>query len=439
MRNLNRPLRAAVAAILIAASAGTSAFAQTQSTTGTPLSLDAAIAIALKQNLQYQTALAKVDGVAAQLRQARAPQLPGIALQDQYQYVNPVAKLSTPFGELPFSTVNATNVPLVAMQYTLFDGGLTAARVGQATAGLSAAEAAAHEAQAGVVAQVSKSYYDLVSASEMKSVADRAVDVAQAHVKEAEQLLANGMIPRADLLRAQAELANEHVNAIAAGNGVDLAAVALDSVLNVPLSTVYRPTDSLEGSVPEVKLENLLQSAHTSRGELVAARYAVDAAKRAVDAARAGYLPQVKAVVADGNTQPAVVGGYHNQFSVGLNAVWTLFDNGYSSGRVAEARAGLREAELGVAQLQNGIDLQVRQAYLNLNEARASLDAAKQLVVLSDENLRLAQVRYRGGVGTALELQDAELRDRSARQTLTQAQAALRQSVVQLRFAAGLL
>ena len=144
-------------------------------------------------------------------------------------------------------------------------------------------------------------------------------------------------------------------------------------------------------------------------------------------------------MVADGNTQPAVVGGFHNQFSVGLSAVWSLFDNGYTAGRVAEARAGVRQAELGVEQLKNGIELQVRQAYLNVNEASARVGAAEHLVQLADENLRLAQVRYRGGVSTALELQDAELRDSAAHQTLAGAQAALRQGVVQVRFSAGLL
>lgn len=404
-----------------------------------PLSLDGAIAIALRANLEYQRAQAHVDGVVAQLRQARAPQAPGLAFQDTYQYVNPIAKLSTPFGSIPFSTVNATNVPLLALQYTLFDGGLTAARVGQAAAGLAAAQAGQREARGAVIAQVSGAYYDLVAATQMKDVADRAVSVAQAHVTQAQQLLASGMIPRADLLRAQAELANEQVSQISAANGVSLAQAALDNALNVPLSTLYAPTESLGGAVPAFNLDQLVASAHASRGELAAAHFALDAARRAVESARAGYAPQIKATVADGNTQPAVVGGYHNQFSVGLTAVWTLFDNGYSAGAVAQAEAGVHDAQLGFQELENGIDLEVRQAYLNVNEASARVTAAQRLVTLSEENLRLAQLRYRGGVGTALELQDAELRDRAARQTLTSAQAAVRQSVVRLRFAAGLL
>jgi outer membrane protein len=415
-----------------------STFILAASMAATSLSLDNAVAIALKQNLQYQSAHVAVAAARAQLRQSLAPRFPAVALQDTYQYVDRVAKLSTPFGALPFSSVNTTNVPLVALQYTIYDGGLTAAHIGEAEENLAAAQDQERQARGAVVAAVAKAYFDLVSAMAMRDVANRAVGVAAGHVKQARQLLQSGMIPRADLLRAQTELANEQMNQIGAASNVTLAQTALNDVLNVPFTTAYVPTEALDPPPQRFNLGNLLAAAHAQRGDLAAAQIAVLAAGRAVDAARSASAPQIKAMVADGNMQPAVVGGYHNQFSVSLNAVWTLFDNGYTAGRVAEAQAAVQQAQLGVQQLQNGIDLQVRQAYLNVNQAQARVDAAQHLVTLSGENLRLAQIRYRGGVGTALELQDAELRDRSALQELTGAQAALRQGVVQLRFAAGL-
>ena len=432
-------MRKTLMVVALAFALGASPAAAAPAAVATPLSLDGAIAVALAHNLDYGIAQTKVDASVAQLLQARAPLAPNVALQDNYQYVNNIAKLSTPFGPIPFSSVDATNIPLAVMQYTLFDGGLTAARVGQAAAALSAAQANVHQARASVIESTSKAYYDLVEAQQMSDVASRAANVAQAHVVQARQLLGSGMIPRADLLRAQAELASRQVDLIGAQNGVSLAQVTLDDVLNVPLSTVYAPTDTLQGSVPHVDLDRLLTSAHAARGELAAARFSVQAARAAVDAARSGNVPHVNAVISDGNTQPAVVGGYHNQFSVGLSAVWTLFDNGYTAGRVAQARAGVHEAELGVQKMQNNIDLQVRKAYLDMGQAQAQTVAARRAVDLNDENLRLAELRYRGGVGTALELQDAELRDRDARMQLTQAQASLRQSVVELRYAAGLL
>jgi outer membrane protein TolC len=423
-----------LAAASLAGNTGTASAAQP-----IPLSLEGAIALAVAQNLTYRTAAAGVAGARAQVRQAAAPFLPSVALTDAYQYVNPIADLSTPFGPIPFSTTKSTNVPLVALQYRLYDGGLSAARYAQAAAGLAAAEASAHEARSAVINATTKAYFDLVAAQQYDAVARGAVDVAKGHVTQAQQLFAAGQIPRADVLRAETELANQEVNAIGAASGVALAQNALANTLNVPLDTVYAPTDQLDAEAPDFKLDSLLESSRSNRGELLAARASATAAQRAVDQARSGYLPQVSLVVANGNTQPAVVSGYHNQFSVGVNAALMLFDHGYTAGSVAAARAGVDQAQIGVQQLENGVALQVRQAYLHVDEARGRVTAATRFVSLAEENLRLAQVRYRGSVGTALELQDAELRATSARQALVGAKVALREGVAELRFAAGLL
>ncbi len=403
------------------------------------LSLNDAVKIALVRNNAYRSAAVGVDAARSQLGEAEAPLLPGVALQDSYQSVSSVAKLSTPIGALPFSAVHATNSPILAMQYTLFDGGVRNAHVGQAAAGLSAAESQLVQARGATIAAVSQAYFGVLTAERMNGVAQRAVEIAQQHEHQAALFLKNGTIPRADLLRAQAELANEQVQAIGAAGAVKLAENQLDMLLGVPLTNRYILTDPLSLSPPTFHLSNLLTTALSRRGDLAAARAAVRAARKGIVAAKASRLPQVNAVIADGNTQPAVVGGYHNQFSIGLTAVWRLFDNGYSRNGIALAEDGLKQAQLGVAQLRDGVELQVRQAFLRENIAASQVDAAKKLVAVSDETLRLAEVRYRGGVGTELELEDADLGDRAARETLARAEGDLRVAVVNLRFRAGLL
>ncbi|MGP6158575.1 MAG: TolC family protein [Vulcanimicrobiaceae bacterium] len=433
------PAAAQTASPVPSAPAAVPSAAQVPSASPAPLSLDAALTLALEHNPSYRQAHVAVDAAQARVRGAIAPLIPSLQLRDAFLYADPVAKLATPFGPLPFSSTTTTNVPLVALQYQLYDGGLSAARVAQAAAGLSAARASEREARGGLIESTTKAYFDLVAALELQDVANRAVDVATGHLTQARQLFASGQIPRADVLRAQTELANEQVNAISAGNAVALAQSNLDNVLDVSLGNVYAPTDRLDADAPTFDLDSLLRGAHEQRGELQAALAALSAAQHAVDQARAGNNPQLALTVADGNTQPAVTAGYHNQFSVGLNAVFSLYDGGATAAGVAGAKAGVEEARLGLEELDNSVALEVRKAYLNLNEARARVAAAREYVAFADENLRLAQIRYRGGVGTALELQDAELRSTTARQTLVGAQAASREGVTALRFAAGLL
>ncbi len=406
---------------------------------GTPLSLDAAVALALEHNPGYRIAHTGVIASRARLQQSASPRLPSVALHDSFAYANPVAELTTPFGALPFSSTTTTNVPLLTVQYSIFDGGRTAARVSEAAAGLAAADAQERSARMALIDATTKSYFDLAAAFQSAVVADRAVDTAQVHLTDARHLFAAGQVPHADVLRAETELANERVQGLSAHNGVAIAQTQLDNVLGAPLDETHQPTDPFDSGVPDLTLATLTTSAETNRGDVAAARAAIDAATYAVREARSGRAPHVDLVVADGNVQPAVMPGYRNQFSVGLNALWTLFDNGSNSGNVAAAQAGIDQAKLTLEQLQNDVGLQVRQAYFNLSDAKARVAASQTYVALADENLRLAQVRYRGGVGTLLELQDAELRATAARQALISAQVAVREGIVHVRFAAGLL
>ena len=405
----------------------------------TPLSLDAAVSLALERNPGYRIAHTDVIASRVRLRQSTSPRRPSVALHDVFAYADPVAELSTPFGALPFSSTTTTNVPLVTLQYSIFDGGRTAARVSQAAAGLAAADAQERSARMGLIDTTTKAYFDLVAALQLEVVADRAVGLAQSHRVDAQHFFDAGQVPRADVLRAETELADERVKSLSARNVVALAQTVLDSTLNIPLGDTHEPTDRLDAGAPDIALATLLASANTNRGDVAAARAAIDAATYAVKEARTARAPHIDIVVADGNVQPAVAPGYRNQFSVGLNAVWTLFDNGSVAGNVAAAQAGIDQAKLRLEALQNDVELQVREAYLNLSDAKARVAASESYVALADENLRLAQVRYRGGVGTLLELQDAQLRATAARQALISAQVALRQGIVHVRFAAGLL
>ena len=403
-----------------------------------PLSLDQAIVTAISQNPSYRESLVAIDSGVGRVRAARATLGPSVTLSDAYQYQDAVAKLPTPFGPLPFSP-NSTNVPLLGACIRSSTGAparhawpLRRPRYRRRRLRRVKPEPASSRRYRPPITIWLRRYKTRPSPTAASTSRERTSSCA-------EQRLRAGQIPRAELLQAQTDLADRRVGAIAAHNDVALAQNRLDAAMDVPLGTVYALTDGLDGRIPDVDLQRLIATAKTERGDLAAARLAVDAAERAVSAARAQRSPSVALSASEGNVQPVVTTGYHSQFSVGLDAVWTLFDDGYTDGRVAEAQAAVSQAQLEVERLQVQAELDVRQAFLALDAARQQVEASKQLVALAGENLRLAEIRYRGGVGTALELRDAELRDDAARQGVVDAERSLMESIVSLRFAAGLI
>lgn len=435
---MRKRLAAAATALGFALLAGGTAFADGD-VAAAPLTLDAAISLALERNPDARMARTDVLAASAALRQANAPRLPSASASDALAYANPVAQLSTPFGTLPFSTTTTTNVPLIVLNYRVFDGGLTAARASAAAAGVAEAVGRERMARAALIDVAATTYFDLVAAIGSAAVGDRAFEVAQSRERDTEKLFAAGQIPRSDVLSAQADVAGRRLAHLSAIHAVAVAQVALDAAIGMPLDVQHRPADPLDAPIPEFRVDALLAAAHQARGDLAAARAAVDAATFALDEARAGHAPRVDLNVADGNVQPAVAPGYRNQFSVGLNAVWTLFDNGATAGRVDAARAGLERARLALEGRERDAAVEVRDAYLALLDARAQVEAARAYVTSASESLRLAQVRYRGGVGTLLEVADAEVRAAAADQALVAAEVAVRKGIVHARFRAGLL
>lgn len=407
-------------------------------TAAIPLTLRTAIATGLASNPAYLMSAAGVAGSEARLRQAQASRSVSVTAQDNAQYVDPVARLSTPFGTLPFSPTNVSNTPLVLGSFVLYDGGVSAARIAQAGAAVAQSRAQVGDARVRTAAVVARAYYQLAAAFAQTGVARTAVDVAATHVRQAEQFYRAGTSARADVLRAQTELADERVRELDARNAVATAQAALDAAMGVGQTLEHVPADGIDAPVPPLDLATLLEAANNRRGDVAAARFATSAAEYAVAAAQAQHRPNVSVTATDGNVQPAIQSGFHNQFTVAINAVWRLVDGGYNSARVAEARAAVGQARLALQDLSSGIELQVRTAFLNVSASRERIAAARSLVNSADENMRLARIRTRGGVATTLELQDAELRDRDAHRTLVDSQIALHTAIVELQAAAGI-
>jgi outer membrane protein TolC len=404
-----------------------------------PLKLDDAIALALRQNISYRQSATQIDAARAALGQAASAAGLRVSLQDTEQYQTPVATLSTPFGALPFSPTNFTSTPLVVARLVAYDGGASAAKVAQAQASLARSEAQVEQTRQDTVGAVAKAYYAAAASIAVATDAKRATRVAERHEADARLRLRAGTAARADVLQAQTDLADQRVREIDAQNQVAISQASLDRVLGVPQTKTYIPVDRLDAPVPSEDVEALVRQSREERADLSAARSAVVIAKAAVAEVKAGHRPNVTLSASDGNVQPAIERGFHNQFTIGLNAVWTIFDRGYTDAAVAQAEAGVANAELGVADLASSIELQVRQAALNVAANQARVAAARRLVQLADENLRLAQVRRQGGVSTALELQDATQRDFDARRTLVQSLVQLRTAVIDLQSYAGQL
>jgi outer membrane protein len=412
-----------------------------------PLSLQDALTLALTNNLAYQAAAQDVKAAQARLIQARGNLFPSVSAGYSYVHTQNAAFFFIPVPQpvgppvLQKSLFSATNMNNVnaTLQYALYSGGAVQAVVGQAAAGYSAAQSNYAAARATVITDVTSAYFNLILAQRTAVISDQAVDVGNQNLRTSQELFNAGTAAKADVLRQQVSLANAQVSAVRAHNSADLANATLANLLNINLGSSINPTQSLEIHPPVYALTDLLQGAQTRRPEIASAIDAVTIAERTVAEARAGTLPAINLQVSEASSKPNFVNVPQPQLSETLAVVWKLFDGGLTHGKIVEATAEVDKAKINLQQLRNSVDLQVRQAYFDYVAAQAAVGAANSGQASAAESLRVTQLRYRSGIGTALDLSDALLTFTQTQVQYATALADESRALVELQRAAGLL
>jgi len=163
-------------------------------------------------------------------------------------------------------------------------------------------------------------------------------------------------------------------------------------------------------------------------------------AKLRVDAAEATVKLQVRNFYPD-ITGNASVGRQTTDFreiwELGVALNWNIFDGGHKIARYREAQASLQSAQAQMRSEELTIAQDVEQAYLNVGAADEQIQAARAAVAAADESFRLAQGRFDAGVGTILELTDAQLALTQAQSTEAQALANFHIAIATLERALG--
>jgi outer membrane protein len=183
-------------------------------------------------------------------------------------------------------------------------------------------------------------------------------------------------------------------------------------------------------------LEPLVSEAERSRPDLTALEQQARAQELTVGSAQGGYGPALGISTALTDAGPALDSTVWN-WNATATLTWNIFQGGLTRATVSEARSTLSAARAQAEVLRQQIRVDVDQARLGVRAAQGSLGAADEVVVNARERLRLAERRYQEGVGTLVELGDAQVALTTAAAQRAQADYNLSTSRAQLVRALG--
>src|SRR3989475_3600915 len=401
---------------------------------GRVLSVEDAVAIALDTQPNIKARISDYIAAAFRVDQALAPLLPQItgswtAARDQNVS-------GSGGGTQPKRTVvtwTTSTVARVSLSQILFDFGKNFAST-EAARKLADVALEDTELQRQLVTQtVKESYTNINFAVRLIQVNQQAVERAELNLRSARGFFEVGTRPKSDVARAEVDVANAKVDLIRARNAERLARVALATAMGLPATTPLQIQDNLLYQPVTLDRARLAEDALRQRPEYRQARLNAEANDARLRRSFRDFFPDITG----GGFYGAQRADMNEIWELNLSLNWTLYDGGNRIARYREARANLEAAQARVKASELDISREVEQSINNVIEADERIQAAQVAVVSAQENFRLAQGRFDAGVGTILELTDAQLALTQAQNTEAQALADYRIALARLDRAVG--
>ncbi len=469
VRLLLRALGATLALLLLVMPAA--AHAQQPAAPAAQLSLADALRLAEQKSELVRIAGAGVSrarGQQAQANSQRLPQLTGVAsyqraIQNQFdaitrRYAQPDTGGSTGGGGLEDSPIArifaAPNTALLQLNFS--QNLYTAGRVGAARAGADAARESAEigltSSKAQALLDVAQAYFDAVASERFLAIAESSLVLTDRTLTQTELARQLGTASEFDLLRARVARDNQRPQVIQARGGRQTAHLRLKQLLELPLAAPLALTtpirdDSLvvaEATAPVALADQRTVTPDTSVAARATVRQAeaqLTAQRSALRAARLARIPSVQltstyqrfAYPPEGTFLPSAIDLYFPNWTVSLGLSVPVFTGGRLRGDRLVAEANVIEAQERLQQTREGAELDALLAITQLEQARAAYLASIGTDAQADQAYRIAEVRFREGISTQLELTESRVQLEQAR--LQRVNAARDLEVARLRLA----
>ena len=363
----------------------------------------------------------------ARSEQARAPLLPQIKAEGEYDRTT---------GNLRQRPNRSTPVANSWTFYNWFSGQVTGTQLiwdfGRSLYGWRSAQMRAvalsdteRAARLEAVAAAREAYFRARAAKSLISVAQQTYANMERHLVQINGFVQAGTRPEIDLAQARANASTARVSVIKTENDYIVARAELNQAMGITGDTEYDVTDDTLPPVPGETggVGPLIDEAVQARPDVAALEAQLRAQELSARSARGGYWPILNAIAGardEGQSfkqtpsvdylgNPILNGGMAWNVWGGFQVIWPLFQGLQTRGQVREA-----DAQIDVARAER--DRTVQEVWVAVQRAASSVRAAKEAVTAAEEaltaareRLRLADGRYAAGVGSIIELSDAEV------------------------------
>lgn len=369
------------------------------------LRLEDAVRIALENHPKIKSSQEKVGAQQAVLGQELAAYYPTLKLNNFYRTSTASGTTTTTQEAFDFFS------SLASFDMTLYNFGKREGTVQSARESLEATQYDLRASVNDVVLAVKQAYYGYLQVSALVKVREETVKDRELLVRQAQGFYEVGTRPKIDVARAESNLYNARADLIAAQNGVKVAWATLKNTMGVRDLPEQPLAEEVSIMRIPLSLAQAKEAAFASRPELRSFEAQRKAQDEKIATARRGHLPDIL-FSADYGRRNTSRGGdtfpLQPSWQVQLSFNIPIFEGFKTSYKVEEALRTYHSVKAQEEEKKQQVALDVEQSYLKLVEAEERIKATEAAVRAAKENLDLANGRYQVGVGSIIEITEAQ-------------------------------
>ena len=377
------------------------------------VTLEQALSMALDYSPNIKQTLAEMQKSASQQKEALTYFLPSFSTSYAMQNNQNPPQYHI-MGQAV--TVGSENVYQWSTGLTqpLFTGFRLASQYELAKLGVDIAEANLFLTYLEVAYQVKQAYFLYLRAIKNAEVADKTVEQLKAQLKVSRDFYEVGIIPINDVLKTEVSLSDAKQSQIKARNNRALTRARLNRLLGLPVDHHIRVKDILKSHPVDTDFQRARQIALVERPELKALDLQLKQADQSIRQAQSGYYPSVDLQASydfTGDSPSLGPSEYYDttNWTVATQLSWSFWEWGRTGHQTSQSRADKRRLEAVKQDMEDEVNLQVKEAILYLKESQANIATATVGVKQAEENYRITFERYREQLTTNTELLDAQV------------------------------
>ncbi len=376
-----------------------------------PVALERLVCTALRVHPSVVGARRGAEGAQARMRAAEAVYRPRVSMDASRTYERSSEAGTRRFHSLGFD-----------VSWLLFDFGQGAAQARAAGEEWLAAQQDLRTAEVDAAFAVRTAYFTLAKQIELLAVASETVRQFETHLEQVRELVRVGKRIPYDETKAQVDVGNARLAETQARNAVETAHATLATAVGIAEVVHWTPTDrAADGKRPE--FDAAWAEARSRAPDIAASRAREQAASAIVDARVAALYPSLS--LGAGYRRSGTDFPLPWTFHVGPSIQWTPFDGFENLATIDEAVASFRASSASRTQVEQRTWLELRTAWVAVEDARQRIAIAELVVKSAEENLELARGLFEHGKSTSVELADATQGLAEARATVVDARADL--------------